>query len=134
VTEEEALRAYARMMNTGEVGALAPLLPPDFRYASQMVLAEIESAAEFLDYITGKLEAIAQGGADVFAEMGVIAHGPQGVPGMEGRPCVLMAQGGRDEVKAVVMASVEDGVLRRLDMCMIVPRPENAIRSGEYPT
>lgn len=133
MTEEEALRAYARMMNTGEVAALAPLLPPDFRYSSQMVLAEIESAAEFLDYIAGKLRAIAEGGAEAHAEMGVIAHGPRGVPGMEGRPCVVLAQGGRDEVKALVMAGVEDGVLRRLDMCMVVPRPENAVRSGEYP-
>lgn len=53
--------------------------------------------------------------------------------GEEGRPAVMLAQGGRDEVKAVVMAAVEGGLLRRPDMCMVVPRPGNAIRRGEYP-
>lgn len=138
VSEEQALRACARMMNTGGVGALVPLLPPDFRYSSQMVLAEIESAEEFIDYITGKLKAIAEGGPEgrVFAEMGVIGPAVRRTPALfrEGRPCVVLAQGHRDDLKALVVAEVEDGVLRRLDMCVVLPTPDAAIRSGDYPT
>ena len=38
LTQEEALRAYARMINTGELGHLAPLLAQNFRLTSQNVL------------------------------------------------------------------------------------------------
>ena len=48
---ETALRAYASMMNTLDSSKLEPLLSDDFHYASQMVLAEIESKQEYLDYI-----------------------------------------------------------------------------------
>ena len=43
LTQESALRAYARMINTGDPGALAPLLAEDFHYSSQWVFQEITS-------------------------------------------------------------------------------------------
>ena len=52
---ETALRAYASMMNTLDSSKLESLLSDDFYYASQMVLAEIESKQEHLDYINPEL-------------------------------------------------------------------------------
>ena len=125
LTKEEALRAYARMLNTLDANCLEPFLADDFHYASQSVLAEIESKQEYLDYIRVKLEAIAKSGATVYAEMAELKTYPQG-------PCVVIAQGSRDNLGGTVLAEVADGKIRRLDMCMI-PSPTDAVRSGEYP-
>jgi len=123
VTEESALKAYAAMINTGDVSRLEPLLPEDFHYASQWVFAEIKSKSEYLKYITGKLVTVRESGNSVWAEMGEI-YGKG--------PCVVIAQGGKNELLSVVLAGVEDGKLKRQDMCC-VPSPLEAKRSGIYP-
>ena len=123
LTEEAALRAYATMLNRGDPAVLAPLLPPDFSYASQWVFEEITSRDAFLAYIAGKLATLRQAGARVHAEMAVLPSG---------RPCAVIAQGERDNLVATVLAEVRDRRLVRLDMCM-VPSPFEAIRSGDYP-
>ena len=43
-----------------------------------------------------------------------------------------MAQGGKDNLLAVVLAKVEDGKIKRLDLCG-VPSPHSARRTGDYP-
>ena len=127
ITEHEALRAYARMMNTLSVQRLEPLLADDFTYKSQYVFSALGSKQEFLDYIRPKLQTIREAGAPVFAEMGrVLAYGKR-------RPCVLLAQERKDSLVGLVLAKVSDGNLGRLDLC-IVPSPQSAERSGEYPT
>ena len=47
-------------------------------------------------------------------------------------PCVVMAQGDKDNLLAVVLAKVEDGMIKRLDLCG-APSPHSARRTGEYP-
>ena len=122
---ETALRAYAAMMNTLDSSKLEPLLAPDFHYASQMVLSEIESKQDYLDYIQPKLEVVKASGATVWAEMGTLTDG---FPG----PCVVLAQGAQDNLVAVVLAKVKGDWIERIDMC-IVPTPQSAKRSGVYP-
>lgn len=121
----DALRAYARMMNTLDVKHIEPLLAEDFHYSSQWVLAEITSKQEYLDYICPKLAAIAKSSAKVYAEMAV--H-----DGWGGDPCVVMAQGSPSNLVATVLAKVAGGRITRLDMGML-PAPAEATRSGEYP-
>lgn len=125
LTAEQALRAYAAMMNTLDVSELEPLLADDFHYASQWVFAEIESKSAFLDYIVPKLDAIRKSGASVWAEMGWL---DREFPG----PCVVMAQGDKDNLITVVLAKVECGKIKRLDLCG-APSPNSAGRIGEYP-
>ena len=125
LTEEQAVRAYATMMNTLDATCLAPLLADDFHYASQRVFAEIESKSDYLEYITPKLEAIRKSGATVWAELGWLDHE---FPG----PCVVMAQGDKDNLVAVVLAKIEDGKIKRLDLCG-APSPHSARRTGDYP-
>ncbi len=125
VTVEQALRAYATMMNTLDSTCLAPLLSDDFHYASQWVFAEIESKSEYLEYIAPKLEAIRESGITAWAEMGWLDREGLG-------PCVVMAQGDKDNLIALVLAKVEDGKIKRLDLCG-VPSPQSASRSGDYP-
>jgi len=122
---EKALRAYASMMNTLDSSKLEPMLSDDFHYASQMVLAEIESKQEYLDYIKPKLEVIRASGTKVWAEMAILTHS---FPG----PCVVLAQGDKENIVALVLAKIKGDKIERIDMC-IVPTPQSANRSGEYP-
>lgn len=125
LTAEGALRAYATMMNTLDASCLEPLLADDFHYASQWVFAEIESKSAYLEYIVPKLDAIRKSGAAAWAEMGWL---DREFPG----PCVVMAQGDKDNLLAVVLAKVEGGKIKRLDLCG-APSPHSARRTGEYP-
>lgn len=122
---EIALRAYASMMNTLDSSKLESLLSDDFHYAPQMVLAEIESKQEYLDYINPKLEVVRASGTKVWAEMAILTHS---FPG----PCVVLAQGDKEHLVALVLAKVKGDQIERIDMC-IVPTPQSAKRSGEYP-
>jgi len=125
LTIEAALKAYASMMNTLDSSKLEPLLSPDFHYESQLVFSEIKSKQEYLDYINPKLEAVSASGVKVWAEMAMLTHS---IPG----PCVVLAQGEKEKLVALVLAEVNGDFLERIDMC-IVPDPQSAKRSGEYP-
>jgi hypothetical protein len=122
LTQQDALRAYAKMMNNLSVEHLEPLLADDFHYSSQWVLDEISSKEEYLAYIRPKLQAIRQSGSRVFAEMGTVS----------GQFCLVMAQGSKDDVQATVLAKVAGDKIVSLAMCL-VPHPDSAVRTGEYP-
>jgi len=113
------------MMNTLDASHLEPLLADDFHYASQWVFAEIESKGAYLEYIAPKLDAIRKSGAAVWAEMGWL---DREFPG----PCVVMAHGDKSNLLAVVLAKVEGGKIKRLDLCG-APSPYSARRTGVYP-
>ena len=125
LTQVQALEAYAAMMNTLDASKIEPTLAEDFHYSSQWVLTDITSKQEFLDYITPKLETIRTGGSEVWAEMGELTRE---IPG----PCVVMAQGEKDNLLCVIWAKVEGGKLKSLSMCG-AHSPHDAIRSGRYP-
>lgn len=127
LTEEAALQAYARMMNTLNTECLESLLADDFTYESQQVFQPLESKQAFLDYINPKLKTIQQARATVFAEMGTVAaYG-------KNQSCVILAQNDRANLVGLVLAKTDGVFLKRLDLC-IVPPPQTAKRSGEYPT
>ncbi len=126
LSKEDALRAYATMLNTLNVQPLEGLLAEDFHYASQWVFDEISSKKAYLRYIVGKLQTISKSKSTLFAEMGTVA-----VYGKI-QPCVVLAQDDRENLVGIVLAEVEGAQLKRLDLCMIPP-PDTAIRSGEYP-
>jgi len=78
-----------------------------------------------MDYIEPKLVSIATSGTRAFAEIAELKTYPGG-------PCVVMAQGSKDNLLATVLAEVEGGNIKRLDMWLIPP-PSAATRTGEYP-
>lgn len=126
LTQTDALRAYAKMMNTLRTEPLESLLAEDFTYESQTVFQALDSKEAFLDYIRPKLQTIAGSKATVYAEMGMVsAYGNR-------QPCVVLAQNERTNLVGLVLAKVKDNKLMRLDLC-VVPPPQTAERSGEYP-
>jgi len=126
LTELDALKAYAKMMNTLNVQPIEDMLADDFVYESQNVFQALESKQDFLSYIIPKLQTIARANARVYAEMGIVAaYGRK-------QPCVILAQNNKSNLVGVVLAKVEGNKLKRLDLC-VVPPPETAERSGVYP-
>lgn len=126
LTRSEALRAYAKMMNTLSVTPLESLLTDDFTYTSQHVFSALESKQAFFDYIVPKLQTIANAGATVFAEMGMVtAYG-------EYQPCVVLAQNSKNNLVGLVLARTAGNKISHLDLCS-VPLPQSAERSGDYP-
>ena len=126
LTELSALREYAKMINNLSTKCLAPILASDFVYESQMVMEPIKFRSEFLDYMDSKLEMIVKTGSIVFAEMGTIEAY------FQLRPCVILAQDDKDNLLGTALAEVEGNELKRIDLC-VLPPPETAVRSGEYP-
>jgi hypothetical protein len=125
LTQEQALRAYATALNRLDASYLLPLLADDFHYASQWVFAEITSKAQFAAYFIPKLDTVRRSGQLAWAEMG---HLDREIPG----PCVVVAQGEKENLVGLVLAKVAGDRIQRLDMCM-VPSPHSARRSGDYP-
>lgn len=126
MTKERALQLFAAMMNTLDSKKLEPYLADNFSYSSQMVFDELVGKEAYLDYINHKFTAIRSTGTLVFAEMGELrfTH-PFG-------PCVLMAQGSKENLVATVLAEVEGGLIQQFDMC-IIPTVQSVARSGIYP-
>lgn len=56
LTELDALRAYARTMNTLDASHIEPLLDENFRYSSQWMAEEFASKQECLDYLQPMLD------------------------------------------------------------------------------
>ena len=122
----QGLRAYAAMMNTLDADRLEPFLAEDFVYESQMVFEPLTTKQAFMEYIRPKLQTVKRSNATVYAELGsVAAYGRQ-------QPCVVLAQNSRDNLVGLVLAKSDGRLLKRLDLC-IVPPPNSAERTGEYP-
>jgi hypothetical protein len=126
LTEADALRVYARMMNTLDASHIETLLDGNFRYSSQWMIGEITSKQEFLDYIKSQLLEIKQSGSRAYAEMAVVSAWGH-------NECVVTAQGEKENLIATVFATVRNGKILRFDMCA-TPSPAETMRSGEYPS
>jgi hypothetical protein len=127
------------MMSPYSPYRLEPLSADDCSYASQNVSDEMSSKDEFMAFIVPKLKTIKRPGFSVHAEMGHMPEPSDGarstvmVTETRAAPCVVIAQGEKDNVLAVVFAEVVDDRVKRLDMCSVAPDPKSAIRSGRYP-
>ena len=78
---------------------------------------------EFIEYISPKLEKKTK--SYVYAELGVC-------PAYGHNDCLIMAQGDKSNLLGVAFASVHEGKISSLSLC-IFPIPDSAMRSGIYP-
>ena len=125
LTERQALSIYSRMLHTLDSSELESFLSEDFSYSSQKVLTDMNSKDEFIEYIRPKLETIKKSKNPVYAELGVC-------PAYGHTDCLIMAQGDKSNLIGVAYASVDEGKICDLALC-IVPTPDSAKRSGIYP-
>ena len=125
LTEKDALSIYARMLHTLDSSEFESFLSEDFSYFSQKVLIDMKSRDEFIEYIRPKLETIKKSKSPVYAELGIC-------PAYGHIDCLIMAQGDKSNLLGVAYASVDEGKISGLSLC-IVPTPDSAERSGIYP-
>ena len=125
LTEKQALSIYARLLHSLDSSEFESFLSEDFSYSSQKVLTDMNSRDEFIEYIRPKLETIKKSKSPVYAELGVC-------PAYGHTDCLIMAQGDKSNLLGVAYASVDEGKICSLALC-IVPTPDSAIRSGIYP-
>ena len=125
LTEKDALSIYARMLHTLDSSDFESFLSEDFSYSSQKVLIDMNSKDEFIKYIRPKLEIIKKSKSPVYAELGIC-------PAYDHTDCLIMAQGDKSNLIGVAYASVKEGKISGLSLC-IVPTPGSAERSGIYP-
>lgn len=136
--EFELLRIYARSWNLLSFDLIEPYLADDVTYDSQSVYSSLVGKPEVSEYLEGKMLTIKSGLPDckVFAEMGYCGNErSQRVQllGSTGRPCVVIAQNGKDDLVGLILLDVEDGLIKTIGLCTAIPRPAMAIRTGEYP-
>ena len=125
LTEKDALSIYARMLHNLDSSEFESFLSEDFSYSSQKVLTNMNSRDEFIEYIRPKLETIKKSNSPVYAELGTCsAYGHT--------DCLIMAQGDKSNLLGVAYASVDEGKISGISLC-IVPTPDSAERSGIYP-
>ena len=133
LSETEALEAYATAINTLSLDPLYGLLAENFTYASQQVSQDLSTRREFLAYFGPKLETIKKSGQHLWAELAQMPDAiASPVMGCNGRPCLVLAQPTQDDLVATVFADVAGGLITGISLC-IIPEPEHAIRSSEYP-
>jgi SnoaL-like domain len=125
--EERAVEAYARAWNRLDLTIIEPLLDEDVRFRSQLVLEELHGKARVIEHLSGKMDAVANAGTEwiVFAELAEVTH-------RQSRPCVCIAQGGKQRLVGLTLLTVEAGRISAIDLCL-VPSPHDARRSGFYP-
>ncbi len=124
LTEKEAATAYARAWNRLDCKDFIKLLAKDAHYASQYVLSELESQKDIEKYLGGKMQTIKETRSNVRAEIGRTT-----LPNEQA--CVLIYQNDPREHAAVVVFKVEEGYIKRFDLCM--PQLYQVEKSGIFP-
>lgn len=124
LTQRDAATAYAKAWNRLDPGEFIDMLSPDVRYSSQWVLEDLHGKKALADYLRGKMATVKKSAATVYAEVAQIGTGD---------PCVLLAQGNRDDVNALVLFTVDQNKVTGFDMCIPDLYGSN-IRSGMYPS
>ena len=75
------------------------------------------------EYFAGKMSTIRNSPkAQVFAELGETTQYPMYT--VPEQPCVILAQGTKDNILAVVLFETKDTKITRIDICSVVPAPQ----------
>lgn len=125
LTEYDAIKAYARMMNTRNLDHFEPFIADDIELKSQIQSEPVKGRQEFLDYMAKSLERIADD-APVWAELGEIHKSGRM------RPCAVLSQYSRDNMVASATIEIAGDKVTRLNL-FFIPSPEEARRAGEFP-
>lgn len=125
LSEYDAIKAYARMMNTRNLEHFEPLIADDIELNSQVQSEPVQGKQGFLDYLVNNLEKIADD-AQVWAEIGAIHKSGRT------RPCAVLSQYSRENMVASATVEIKDDKVKRLNL-FFIPAPEEAKRTGDFP-
>lgn len=138
LSEQELCEIYAKMWNCLDASILEPYLMDDIVYESQMVLEPHINRVGLMNYLYAKLKTIRSNldNSRPYAELGFLGSQDGSnikiLSAEEMRPCVILAQGHKDDLKGLAILETRNGKIKRIDLC-IVPHPSTATRTGHYP-
>ena len=132
VTMDEAVEAYAAAWNNLDFSRFEPLVAEDVQYVSQNVIVEIDCKTGLMAYFRDLVEVIRfSPEKKVFAELGMTM--PYDMYPKGGEPCVILSQGGKDHIIALVLFELKENKISKIEHCTFIPDPCTAHRSGNYP-
>jgi len=109
LTELDVATAYAQAWNQLNPAKFITMLSPDVRYSSQWVLEDLVGKEKVAHYLTNKMQTVRKAGATVYAEVGQTRTG---------EACVLLAQGDKEEINALVVFNIDHDKVTSIDMCI----------------
>jgi hypothetical protein len=109
LTELDVATAYAQAWNQLNPAKFITMLSPDVRYSSQWVLEDLVSKEAVAYYLTQKMQTVRKAAATVYAEVSQTRTG---------KVCVLLAQGDKQKINALVVFNVDQGKVTSVDMCI----------------
>lgn len=117
LTEAMAAEAFALAWNQLDPTVFVDLLAPDARYASQWVFEELIGRDAIAEYLNQKMHTIRTSTSNS-PEHTVMTEVGKTNDSLPYRDCVIMAQGRKEDVKAVVVFEVDGDRIKRYDLCM----------------
>jgi hypothetical protein len=106
LSKKEAATILAKAWNNLDASLIEPYIAEDIIYWSQQVLTDMTELGETKPY--------------------PMAPDPA-------EPCVILAQGHKDNVGALALLRIESNKINSIGICSDAPHPSTAKRSGQYP-
>ena len=132
LTKKEAATILAMAWNNLDVSIIEPHIAEDIIYWSQQALTDMTGKKAVMEYLSGKMETMRKShDMQVFAELGETKPYPMAPTPPE--PCVILAEGDRNNVGALVLFKIESNKINSIGICSDAPHPSTAKRSGVYP-
>ena len=107
ISAEDFLRKIGRMYSEYATEDIRCHMEPDFRYNSFWVLEEMTSAAQYVDYITGKIQTLKKENIVIKTSMMHIRDW--------GEPCLVLEQG-PDIKTCLFVERSKNGLIAKMDM------------------
>lgn len=130
--QKEAATILARAWNNLDASLLEPHMAEDVIFWSQQALSDMIGKNAVMAHLNTEMETIRSSPQErIFAELGETK--PYPLASDDPEPCVVLAQGDKNNVRALRLLRLECGKINSIGICSDAPHPSTARRTGEYP-
>ncbi len=130
--QKEAATILARAWNNLDASLLEPYMAKDIIFWSQQALTDMTGKNAVMAHLKTEMETILNSAKErVYAELGETKPYPLAPNTPE--PCVVLAHGNKNNVRALALIRLECGKINSIGICSDAPHPSTARRTGEYP-
>lgn len=130
--QREAAIILAKAWNNLDASLLEPYIAKDIIFWSQQALTDMTGKNAVMAHLNNEMESIRRSPQErIFAELGETK--PYPLAPNDPEPCVVLARGDRNNVRALALLKLECGKINSIGICSDAPHPSTATRTGEYP-
>ena len=129
MNKAELLIEYAKAWNELDISYIKPILAKDFTYTSQWVFETMHGSDRYIEYLTGKFNAIRNTATFPVAELGYFKTAYLNA----NEPCIILTQQTPEALhRCAILIETENGLITEGNM-VGVPAPNEAILFGILP-